>query len=185
MSKSPWKTLNTEVVFSNKWMKLIRNDVIHPNGNKGEYTYMNAIPGVVIIAYEDNSIYLIQEYKYPIDKWIWNLITGGISDGLEPLNVAKDELREEANITANKWLSLGNFYTAPGIEITDNFTFLATELIVGDSQNNGEGDEAINQVRKVPMDEIKDMIMKGEIDNGIALAALMKFFTYIESHKIK
>ena len=182
MSKSPWQTIKSEIVYSNKWMKLIENDVIHPNGTNGEYTYLDAIPGVVVIAYEDNSIFLIREFKYPIDKWIWTLITGGIDEGQNPLDVAKNELKEEANIIANKWLDLGNFYTAPGIEITDNYTYLATELSVGEFHTDGEGNEAINRIQKFNLDEIKNMITRGDIENGLALAALMKFFNYLEKN---
>jgi ADP-ribose pyrophosphatase len=182
MSKSPWQTIKSEIIYSNKWMKFIKNEVIHPNGTSGEYTYLDAIPGVVVIAYENDSIYLIKEFKYPINKWIWNLITGGINEGQNPLDVARNELKEEANIIANKWLDLGNFYTAPGIEITDNHTFLATELTVGEFHINGEGDEAINQIRKFNIAEIKEMIKIGEIHNGLVLAALMKFFNYLEKN---
>ena len=176
MRKSPWKTINSSVIYENKWMKFIKNDVIHPNGAKGEYTVLDAIPGVVILALEDDSIFFIKEFKYPINKWIWNTFTGGIHEGESALDVAKNELREEGNIIANKWADLGHFYTAPGIELTDNFVFLATDLERGDFQKDGEGDEAIEQIQKFRFDEIKEMIKNGEIENGLTLAALMLFF---------
>lgn len=185
MSKSPWKTLSTEEVFKNKWMKLIRNEVIHPNGTKGEYTYLNAIPGVVVIAYQDDSIYFIREFKYPIDKWIWNLFTGGIHQGEDPLEIAKEELLNEGNITARKWIDLGSFFFAPAIETTYNHVYLATNLTIDVFKPNGEGDEAIQEIKKVPLFDVKEMINLGKIESGLVLGALMKFFTYNESNKIK
>jgi len=181
MNNSPWQTTKSDIVYANKWMKFVKNEVIHPNGAKGEYTYLDAIPGVVILAQEENSIYLIREFKYPINKWIWNLFTGGVNKGQEPLDVAKNELKEEGNIIANKWVELGHFYTAPGIEVTDNYVFLATGLVVGEFHKGGQGDEAIDQIQKIKYEEINLMIKNGEIENGLSLAALMMFFNYIKS----
>lgn len=184
MSKSPWKTLSTEEVFNNKWMKLIKNEVIHPNGIKGEYTYLEAIPGIVVLAYEDNSIYFIREFKYPIDKWIWNLFTGGLHEGEDSLKVAKEELYNEGKIIAEHWIDLGKFYFAPAIETTYNHVYIATNLKIGTFEPNGEGDEAIKEIKKVPFEEIKEMINSRKIESGLVLGALMKFFTYIEVTKL-
>jgi ADP-ribose pyrophosphatase len=184
MSNSPWQTTKSDIVYANKWMRFIKNDVIHPNGVAGEYTFLDAIPGVVVIAIEDDSIYFIREFKYPIDKWIWNLFTGGIHEGQDPLTVAKDELFSEGKIRANKWVDLGVFFFAPAIETTYNHVFLATDLTIEKFEPDGEGDEAIKEMKKIPLNNIKKMIDQGKIESGLVLGALMKFFTYAENNKI-
>lgn len=163
-------------------MRFIRDETIQPNGEKGEYTYLDAIPGVVVLAVEDDAIYMIREYKYPIHKWIWNLFTGGINPKEDPLEVAKKELYEEGKISANKWKNLGIFYFAPGIESTYNHIFLATDLEINKFEINGTGNEAIIKIKKIPYEKVKAMINNDEIETGLVLGTLMKYFVFLENN---
>ena len=185
MLEKRWKKTRSEIIYENRWMKFIRDEVIHPNGKKGEYTYLDAIPGVIVIPVQDDHIYMIKEFKYPINNWIWNLFTGGIKKGENPLDVAKNELMSEGAITASEWKYLGKFYFAPGIETTYNHIYLATSLTINKFKENGEGDELISVRSKFSNDEIKDMIKNDEIDSGLVIAALQKYFIYDARNRSK
>ncbi len=90
---------------------------------------------------------------------------------------AKKELIEETGIVARKWKKLGGFYVAAGHETTYIYVFLATELnLTGIKTENQENDEAIQGVIKVCQSKLKKMILDGEIECGITLAALNLFF---------
>jgi len=64
----------------------------------------------------------------------------------------------------------------PGHETTYINVFLATDLNLSDLKtSNQEGDESILEIIKVPLRDIKKMIINGEIECGITLAALNIF----------
>lgn len=169
MAKSSWKTLESNIVYENKWIRLIEDKVIRPDGSEGIYAYMDAIPGIVVIAEDNGEIFFINEYKYPIKKYIWNLVTGGLGREEDPLMRAKSELYEEMGIKAENWTE---------IESTYNHVFLARDLVVNEEHALGEGDEIIAEIKKISIQVIHEMIKNGEIENGLVLGALMQYFVY-------
>ncbi len=178
MKSSPWKTVTSKTVYENKWIRIIEDKIIHPDGKHGIYAYMDAIPGVIVVVEDEKGIYFINEYNYPLKKWIWNLVTGGLGRSEDPLERAKAEVYEEMGITANNWVEIGKFYFAPAIESTYNHVFLATDLTVTENSSLGTGDEAIREVRKIPVEEIELMIKNGEIESGLVLGALMQYLLF-------
>ena len=177
---SPFKTLTSKKIVETKWLKLFEDEIIHPNGEPGIYTFVDAIPGIIVIAEENGQIYFIKEYKYPIKQWIWNLVTGGINEGDDPLQRAKDELYEETGLKAYSWKNLGKSFMAPGIASTYQFVYLAQDLELNENTHRGEGDEAISTIKKFSIPETKELIQNGELENGLALSALMRYFVYLE-----
>jgi len=109
---SPWKTLSSKIVYESKWMRLFEDKVIHLDGTNGIYSYLNAIPGIIVIAEKDGKYLMINEYKYPAKQWIWNFITGGYHEGEDPLVRAKQELLEETGYSAKTGHISGSF-TSP------------------------------------------------------------------------
>ncbi len=164
-------------------MKFIEDKIIHPDGADGIYSYLNAIPGIIVIAQKDGRLLMINEYKYPLKQWIWNLITGGYQQGEDPLVRAKQELIEETGYSAKSWKHLGKFYFAPAIETTYNHCYLATDLILENKENLGEGDEAIREMKWFEIEEIMKMINSGEIVSGLVLGILMQYFATGEISK--
>ena len=35
--KNPWKTMASKQIYENNWIKLVEDQIINPNGNKGIY----------------------------------------------------------------------------------------------------------------------------------------------------
>jgi len=172
-----WKKINSKLIYSNPWIKLHEDSVFRPDGKEGIYAFLEKQAGNFIIAQdEDNFIYLINEYRYPLQKNILQLPAGVIDNG-DVLEQAQKELREETGITAEKWERLGGFYVAPGHETTYINVFLATELdLTGLKTDNQENNEAIQEVIKISVSELEQMILDGKIECGLTLAALNLFF---------
>lgn len=173
---SPWKTLSLRIVYESKWMKLIEDKIIHPDRSDGIYSYLNAIPGIIVMAEDDGKFLMINEYKYPLKQWIWNFVTGGYQEGEDPGVRAKTELLEETGYSAKNWKHLGKFYFAPAIETTYNHCYLATDLVLENTEKLGEGDEAIREIKWFEIGEIMKMIHSGEIVSGLVLGILMQYY---------
>jgi len=172
-----WKKINSKIIYSNPWIKLHKDSVFKPNGKEGLYVFLEKESANFIIAQDENNfVYLIKEYRYPIKKDILQL-PAGVIDNENILEQAKKELHEETGITAKKWKKLGGFFVAPGHETTYINVFLATELnLSGLGTDNQENDESIQEVIKVSITELKQMILDEKIECGPTLAALNLFF---------
>ena len=172
-----WKKINSKLVYSNPWIKIHEDTVFRPDGKEGIYSFLEKRPGNFIIALDsDGFIYLINEYRYPISKNILQL-PAGVIDTDDVLGQAKKELKEETGIVAQKWKNLGRFYVAAGHETSYVNVFLATELDVTNLKiDNQESDEAIQEIIKVSLSDLKQMILAGKIECGVSIAALNLFF---------
>lgn len=176
--KRTWKKIKSKIVYQNPWIKLYEDEVIRPDGKKGIYGYLFKYPGTFIVVLDGDSIYLIEEYRYPVKKNILNL-PAGVVEGKSALKSAKRELFEETGIIARKWKKLGSFFEAPGHETTSSIIYLATDIDKKKSKMSlQDKTEAINKIIKVKIPKLKQMIIKGKIECGISLAALNLFFLH-------
>lgn len=175
-----WKTLSTKILHKTAWLRLVEDKVIHPSGKEGVYTYLDAIDGVVVIAEKgDGNLLVISEYKYPPQFMIKHFITGGIHEGQAELDVARQELFEESGYEADEWIKLGKFFHAPGIETTYSFVYLAKNIRAVKGKINNDGDEMIGKKQFLTRLEINDLVVKGEFNESLSLAALQLYDTYI------
>ncbi|HNY04799.1 MAG TPA: NUDIX hydrolase [Candidatus Woesebacteria bacterium] len=171
MSHSPWQTLSSKIVYQNSWIKIHEDKVIRPDGREGLYAFLSKPAAVFILAKnKDGFFYFIRQYRYPLKKYIYE-IPAGVVDDQSFLTNAKRELKEETGLVAEKWVSLGKFYIAPGHENVSVHSFLALNLNENLlSKKNQEGDESIQKIIKLSLSQVKKYISSGKIECGITLA---------------
>ena len=136
----------------------VREVVEHPGG------------AVILAAFPDNKIILIKQYRYPIDKYIYELPAGKLDPGEEPLSCAIRELEEETGYVAGRIEHLTYIYTSPGFCDEKLDIYLATEL-ERKEQNLEEGEILNVEVRHI--DDAVRMILDGEIVDGKSIAGIM------------
>lgn len=164
---------SSKLIHETKWLRLTEDKLTFPDGNKGVYTYMSAIEGVVVIAInKKNEFLLVNEYRYPIQKYIWHFITGGVHKHDTPLSVAKAELEEEAGYIAQDWQEIGKFYHAPGVETTQSTVFIAKDLQPIKDAIIGNGDEDIAYFKFVSRAVLSKLISQGNLSDGLSLSGL-------------
>jgi 8-oxo-dGTP pyrophosphatase MutT (NUDIX family) len=172
-TKNPWRTLSTREVYDNNWIKVREDDVIRPDGEHGIYGvvhYKHIAVGV--LAVEVDSIYLVGQYRYVLDRYSWEIPEGGCSEAEDILSAAKRELEEETGLHAGKWELMGRAYLSNSVSDELAVWFLATELTQG--ERHPEGTEQIN-VRRVPFDDALRMALAGEITDALSLLAIMDY----------
>ena len=171
-----YKKIKSKIAYKNHWFSIENHSVIKPNGQKGVYSFLKKSSGVVIIALDnDKSIFFTKEYRYPINKRVWQLPAGS-TEGNNLIKEAAKELFEETGLKAKTIKKIGGFFIAPGHENTFVHVLVATNL---DKSNIGlnfkGGDEDISDITKIEITKIKKMIKRGEINCGISVAALNIF----------
>lgn len=169
--KNPWQTLNSKVVYQNPWMRVREDAVIRPDGTDGIYGVMESKDSVVIVALNDqDEVYLIHSFSYPVSSWSWGLPGGG-GDDEEPEVAAKRELAEETGITAKEWTFLGKTRVSSGLMTERMAVLLARGLSFGDRIESDDKDLII-QGKFVTFDEIDKMLSKNEIDDAQTVTGL-------------
>ena len=100
--ENPWKTLDSRLVYENRWISLSEHKVINPGGNPGIYGvvhFKNRAIGVIPLD-EEGCTYLVGQYRYPLHLYSWEIPEGGGPLEEDPLEAAKRELREETGLAA-------------------------------------------------------------------------------------
>lgn len=173
MPKNPWKLLHSEIQYDNQWITVEEHDVLNPSGGKGIYGkvhFKNIAVGIVPIDHNGN-IWLVGQYRYPLDEYSWEIPEGGCPVGEMELEAAKRELKEETGLIAAKWEELLRIHTSNSVSDERGVVFLARDLIQGETDFEDTEDL---KIKKIPLSEAIQMVLDGEITDSISMAALLK-----------
>lgn len=172
--ENPWRTLLTREVYENNWIKVREDTVLRPDGEPGIYGvvhFKNIAVGVVAVD-EDDSVYLVGQYRYALECYSWEIPEGGCAEGEEPLQAGKRELEEETGLRAREWKRLGTAHLSNSVTDEVAVWYLARELSQGEQRP--EGTERL-EVRRVPLNKALAMVMKGEITDALSMLAIMQY----------
>lgn len=170
-NSSPYKTLSSKIAYQNTYLTIIEDQIIHPNGQPGLYSYQSRPDGVVVVPIdEQGNIFLIRVWRYPIQQYIWEVPMGTHDSPDElPLQAAKRELMEEAGLVADKWTTLARLHPYPSFSDGQVTHYLAQRL---EQQPHTDTNE-VAEVKKFSWSDIDRLIQDGQLSNGEAITALL------------
>jgi 8-oxo-dGTP pyrophosphatase MutT (NUDIX family) len=167
----PWTIKETESVFKNDFIEVFNDQVVQPDGKRGEYATVEMKPGVCILAIdEEENVYLTRQFRYALGAESLETIAGGMDEG-SPLENAKREAKEEMGIEADEWIDLGAAETDTSIVNCPAHFFVARKLKFGKPKR--EGTEAMKPV-KMKFDEAVEKVLSGEIKHGASCVLILK-----------
>lgn len=171
--KNPWTTLTSEQIYDSPWIGLTKHDVLNPNGNPGTYSvvhFKNIAIGILPLD-KDHNTWIVGQYRYPINKYSWEIPEGGGKLDVDPLESAKRELQEETGITAHKWTKIQEMYLSNSASDEFCILYIAQDLNFGESEP--EDDEQL-EIRKLHFDELYKKVETGEITDSLTIATVLK-----------
>ena len=179
MERGPWKLLDSEVVYENPWIRVRHDRVITPGGTDGIYGVIETAPAIGIVALtEDRRVYLVGQYRYPLETYSWEIPEGGGRAGEALEAGARRELREETGLSAASWTSLGTCATSNCVTDEVAHFFLAEDLTAGKASPDETEDLA---VKVVPFAAVLEMVQTGEIQDAMSIVALYRTRDLLEA----
>jgi 8-oxo-dGTP pyrophosphatase MutT (NUDIX family) len=169
---NPWEKVSTRVVYDNPWIRVREDEVVRPDGLPGIYGvvhFKNVAVGV--LALEDGMLYLVGQYRYPLERYSWEIPEGGCPEGEDPLQTARRELAEETGLRASRWTKMGEAHLSNSVSDELGVWFLAEGLEQG--ERSPEGTEKL-QVRRVSLKEALGMVDSGEITDALSVLAIQQ-----------
>jgi 8-oxo-dGTP pyrophosphatase MutT (NUDIX family) len=179
---SPWRTVGAREVYRNPWLSVTEYEVIRPDGQPGIYGVVDPGDNVTIVALEDDErLWLVREFLYPLQTTEWFLPTGAIERGEEPLAAAQRELAEETGLRAERWTLLGAYSLSPGISSQIGHIFLARGLQHGAA--SPEGTEQIS-TRLIPLREALAACLRNEIRATLAVVGVWRVWSLLHENEL-
>ncbi len=170
---NPWQTLSDKIVYENAWIELHHRDVLNPNGNPGIYglVHFKHLAIGIIPLDENKDTWIVGQYRYPLKKYSWEIPEGGGKIGVDPIVSAQRELLEETGIVARDWQKLIEIHLSNSATDEHAIIYVARDLSFTKAQP--EDSEQL-KLKKVPFEELFQMVMNGEITDAMTVAAVLK-----------
>ena len=172
-ANNPWTILSEAEKYDNPWIKITQYDVLNPSGSKGIYGtvhFKNHAIGVVPLDEEMNT-YLVGQYRFPLNRYSWEIPEGGCPLNEEKLEAAQRELLEETGLKAKHWLRILDVHLSNSVSDEAGTIYVATGL----SQHEAVPEETEQLViKKLPFDEAFDMVKRGEITDSLSVSAILQ-----------
>jgi 8-oxo-dGTP pyrophosphatase MutT (NUDIX family) len=124
----------------------------------------------------------VGQYRFTLSQYSWEIPEGGGPFHEDIVEAAKRELREETGLVANEWTLLMEMHLSNSVSDETGYIYLARGL----KQEEAMPEETEQLViRKVPFDEVYQMVEQGKITDSLAVAAILKVKILLLEGKLK
>ena len=121
--------LNQRKIFSGRTFDVYSEHIKLPNGQKTTLDVVRHFASVVLAPMPDSKhIVLVRQYRYALDRWIWELPAGHVELGEDPVDAARRECEEETGNLAGQIERIGSFFPIPGYCDEEMIYFRLTDL---------------------------------------------------------
>ncbi|WP_394221036.1 NUDIX domain-containing protein [Alteromonas gracilis] len=174
------ETLDTKVVYENKWLRVREDKIRRSSGNEGIYGVVEKPDFAIILPIEGDTVYMVEQYRYTIKQRQLELPQGAweANPDADPVALAKGELEEETGLSAQTMEYVGFQYLAYGFCNQGYHIYVAKGLTQGAQKLDVEEEDL--RVVEISLSELKRKIVTGEIKdastcNAVGLAMLKGF----------
>ena len=168
------KMVSSQTLYEGKIIKVTLDQARLPDGSLASREVVYHPGGVAVLALdEDKTVYLVRQYRYPIQRLLLELPAGKLDHGSEEdvLLGAQRELSEETGLEAAEWTYLGCTLASPGFCDEVLHMYLAQGLTR--KKQHLDEDEFLDVVT-MPFDELVRQVMDGTITDGKTVSATLK-----------
>ena len=139
-----------------------------PHGATVDMEVVRHPASVVLIPLDDEQrVVLVRQYRYAVDRWLWELPAGSVNAGESLQAAAARECAEEVRLMPGRVEQLGMFYPSPGFCDEAMIFFRLTDLrALGpeDPEVHLDADEHF-EIGSFSLHEVRARIHRGEIQD--------------------
>ncbi|WP_404385997.1 NUDIX domain-containing protein [Caenispirillum salinarum] len=172
-ARNPWTRLSRRTAYRNPWITVTEDEVLTPGGRPGIYGIMspNSVAVGCLPVDAEGQTWLVGQWRYPLDRYSWEIPEGGASKEVPPHEEALRELREETGLTAARFQELLRLDLSNAISDEGAVVFLVWDLTAGEAAPDETEDL---RLRRLPVAEAIEMAHDGRITDAISVAALLR-----------
>jgi 8-oxo-dGTP pyrophosphatase MutT (NUDIX family) len=170
-----WHEFGSRQVYGSPWVNVDLVDVGLPDGTRIEHHAVRLprpAAGVVVVNAARSEVLLIWRHRFIPDVWGWEIPAGRIEEDEDPTAGAAREVLEETGWRPGPLEPLVDFYPASGLADLHFWIWTAAGAAhVGEPTERNEA----ARVAWVPVADIRTLIRRGELTDGLSLTALLAF----------
>jgi ADP-ribose pyrophosphatase len=166
--------VSREVIRQGRIFRIEVDRVTLPTGHTLDMEIIRHPGSVVLLPMPGpGQIILIRQYRYTLDRYIWELPAGSLKPGEDPDSAAARECEEEIGLRPGSIERLQGFYPTPGFCDELMIFYRCTELRPppADSAAQKDEDEDI-EPRTFTLAEARALVASGEIVDLKTVAGL-------------
>lgn len=169
---NPWVTLSSETRHEDRYVRLDVDQVRHRSGVEHPYTAIRfKVFGLTVLPIDDTGCtFLVGQYRYLLERYLWELPRGSGAIDVPPIETAKRELAEETGHSAAHWLELPRLLASPGITSEWAPCYVAWGL--NPIQAQADPQESLS-LRRVPFGDAVGAVLAGEVVDAASAALLL------------
>ena len=165
-------TLASERVYAGKVFNVDRDHVRLPNGRATTVDIVRHSRSVVLIPVpESGKLILIKQFRYPVNRFLWEFPAGSVDEGETPVAAARRECHEEIGLVPSTIVRLSALYPTPGYCDEEMVFFRVSGLEKTDEPAHVDEDEDI-EAQTFELREVREMVRRGEIVDMKTVVAL-------------
>jgi 8-oxo-dGDP phosphatase len=177
-----WPVTGSVDLHRDEWVIALRADTIRRPGDgdvegRGFRRFVVEHPGAVVVLAldEHRRVVCLRQFRHPVRHRLVEL-PAGLRDQADeaPVETAKRELREEAEVEAEHWTQLLSTWSSPGFTTERLEIFLATGLRASPRGDFVlEHEEAEMERLLVPFDDLLAAVLDGRVADGPVVQAVL------------
>ena len=168
MSEAPPELKRSDIVYTGRVFDVTVDHVAYPDGRLVKMECVRHRGSVVLLPMTaPDRILLVQQYRYVVDRWLWELPAGTLEPNESPEAAALRECHEEVGRIAGHAEKLLSLYPSPGFCDEEMNFFLLTDLRyrLADEAAPEQDPDEILKVREFSVADVMEMAEAGEISD--------------------
>lgn len=181
-----WRTVSSRIVVDEKWLKVRADKCITPDGQTIDDWYVLEYPDWVncTVIDREHNVIILNHYRHGIDRFIPEIVAGGIEADESAETAIKRELLEEIGYEGGELHLVGVTYANAANQPNRNHSFLA----VGGSCSAKSVDElgANFAIEKVPAQNFMTYLSSLKSPNSLQTyhyAAIMQSLNFMSNRR--
>ena len=155
-------TLESRAVHDGRVFATRSDRVRLPNGRETTLDVVRHPASVILVPMPDpDRVILVRQYRYAVDRWLWELPAGNVEPGEDPEAAARRECAEETGRSAATVERIGAFYPSPGYCDEEMIFYRLTDLAPA-SGHQLDADEVL-EPRVVTLAEARRLVAESPV----------------------